>query len=294
MVDLNGIPRATPLARWRHRRFVGQQHRRDKYNQQRLGLDTFSQDWQRLLSGRASSWPVRRIWILWLQGETQAPPLVSRCIESWRNLNPGWKIEVLDEQSLADWIELPAFPAGTRLNHKANIIRLRLLVRYGGVWTDATTLCLRPLDDWIGYTHTGGMFAFARPQPVRSLANWFIASTPGATLTEAWRRWSEIYVLSKKQPQSYFWSHHTFDWLLTRSPQLRELWRQTPQVSARGPHVFQRLLDGHLKAAEIPSPTALADIPLAKLNHKKGYTVDAVDRLLADNKLILPGQSTYV
>lgn len=289
MIDAKGIPCITPLEKWRHRRFVGQQHRRDKANQQKLGLDTFSQDWARLLSGCGAAWPTRRVWILWLQGESHAPPLVNRCIESWRALNPGWEIEVLDETSVSSWIDLPQFPSGTSLNHIANIIRLRLLVRYGGIWTDATTLCLRPLDDWIENVHTSGMFAFSRPQPLRSLANWFIASTPEATLTEAWRRWSESYLLSGKRPQSYFWSHHTFDWLLQRSPYLHDLWHQTPQVSARGPHVFQRLLDGHLSGIETPSSTELADIPLAKLNHKKGYTVEAIDGLLKEYGLNCSG-----
>lgn len=289
MIDSDGIPRVTAIEKWRHRRFVGQQHRRDVQNQRKLGLDTFSQDWTRLLSRPTTDWPTRRIWILWLQGEDQAPPLVSRCISSWRTLNPDWQVEVLNEQSLSQWIDLPKFPRGTSLNHKANIVRLRLLVRYGGVWTDATTLCLRPLDDWIGHAHASGMFAFARPQPERSLANWFIASTPEAPLTEAWRRWSECYLLSGKRPQSYFWSHHTFDWLLKRSPYLHDLWSQTPQVSARGPHVFQRLLDGHLNSVDVPTNEALANVPLAKLNHKKGYTVEAVDRLLEDKGLITSG-----
>ncbi|QPG06409.1 hypothetical protein IT774_04245 [Salinimonas marina] len=289
MIDPEGIPRTTPIEKWRHRRFVGQQHRRDKANQRKLGLDTFSDDWSQLRSDSTTGWPPRRLWILWLQSESQAPPLVTRCINSWRDLNPGWQVEVLDERSLSRWIELPKFPPGTSLNHMANIIRLRLLVRYGGIWTDATTLCLRPLDDWIGCAYASGMFAFARPQPVRSLANWFIASAPEATLTKAWQRWSESYVLSGKRPQSYFWSHHTFDWLLQRSPYLHGLWSQTPQVSARGPHVFQRLLDGHLDGAELPDMAELAQVPLAKLNHKKGYTVEAVDGLLNKYGLIPNG-----
>lgn len=285
MINTDCIPRESLIEKWRHRRFVGRQHRRDMADQRKLGLDTFSNDWTKLLSRSSTNWPVRRLWILWLQGESNAPPLVARCIESWRSLNPGWEIVVLDKESLSDWIDLPKLSSETRLCHVADIVRLRLLARYGGVWTDATTLCLRPLDEWLGHTYESGMFAFSRPQPVRSLANWFIASAPQAQLTEAWRRWSEAYLLSPKPQQSYFWSHHTFDWLLTRSPQLRNLWNQTPQVSARGPHVFQRLLDGHLNDKDIPAKAALADVPLAKLNRKKGYTVETVDRLIRESGL---------
>ena len=31
------------------------------------------------------------------------------------------------------------------------MIRLELLAEHGGVWADATMLCLRPLDSWIAH-----------------------------------------------------------------------------------------------------------------------------------------------
>jgi hypothetical protein len=229
-------------------------------------------------------WPPalpRRLFLLWLQGEDSAPDLVGLCLSSWRQHHPNWMIDVLDEERALHLSRLSSLPSGLSPNHKANLIRLRLLARYGGVWADATTLCMRPLDDWLGRAAVSGFFCFSQPQPLRALANWFIASAPEQALTEAWRRWSEVYALSERPVASYFCSHHTLAWLLETQPALRRKWAEVPYVSARGPHVLQRLLDGDLRKADVPTAQEMAEIPLFKLNWKKGYRVDDVTEALS-------------
>ena len=80
----------------------------------------------------------------------------------------------------------------------ANLIRLYLVSRYGGVWADADCYCVRPLDDWLPSHLDGGFFAlrFAadewlernRDRPLarlfgrstdRILSNWFLAGCAG-------------------------------------------------------------------------------------------------------------------
>ncbi len=125
-----------------------------------------------------------------------------------------------------------------------------------------------------------GFFAFARPQPVRALANWFIAAQLGHPLLEAWREWSEAYVLSGRKVASYFWSHHTFHWLLRASPDLAAKWEHVPNVSARGPHILQRLLDGHVAPDSEAFRESFAQVPLFKLNWKKGYTLTGIEEAI--------------
>jgi len=281
------IPQRTMLNRWRQRRFVGAQHRRDMANQRTIGFDTFAKDWERLLARPRPVEPQveRTVWMLWLQGEAKAPPLVRHCLDSWRERNPGWSIRMLDEDAAFDLTGLPDMPRRVEPNHLANLIRLRLLSRHGGIWTDATTLCRRPLDGWIDAAAASGFFAFARPQPVRALANWFIAALPADPLLQAWRLWSEDYVLSGKRVQSYFWSHHTFDWLLHSSPTLAARWEEVPKISARGPHILQRLLDHHVTAEDTSFGATFSQVPLFKLNWKKGYTLEAIRKTIGDNSL---------
>ena len=63
-------------------------------------------------------------------------------------------------------------------NHRANVLRMELLARHGGVWVDATCFCVRPLDEWLPAQMSSGFFAFARPARSRLLANWFLAARP--------------------------------------------------------------------------------------------------------------------
>ena len=92
--------------------------------------------------------------------------------------------------------------------------------------------------------------------------------------------WCEIYLRAGKPLQSYFWMHHTFDWLRRQSPSVDASWRAVPQVSARGPHVYQRLLDGHVDEASVMRSGHMANIPLAKLSWKKGYEMSDIERVL--------------
>ncbi|OQX73377.1 MAG: hypothetical protein B6D64_13895, partial [Bacteroidetes bacterium 4484_276] len=94
------------------------------------------------------------IWILWLQGFEDAPDVVKRCLASWKKHNPTWKINLLDETNIKQFIDVHAIIGR---NYKeiskqalSDVIRINLLSKFGGVWTDATCFCCKPLDEWLG------------------------------------------------------------------------------------------------------------------------------------------------
>jgi hypothetical protein len=131
------------------------------------------------------------IWIFWEQGFSQAPPIVETCIESWREKNPGWDLRLLDGRSAEPhlrkasipWRRLQALPREKR----ANILRMRLLTEEGGVWTDAATFCLQPLDEWLPECMRGGFFVFRDSNHYLMADNWFIASDRESPLAKLWR-----------------------------------------------------------------------------------------------------------
>lgn len=98
---------------------------------------------------------------------------------------------------------------------------------------------------------------------------------------DEWLKWSEKYLLKRKKTDTYSWSHFTFKWLLKKDKKLRKLWDDTPQIIARGPHILQRILDGDLTSYTYPTSGKIARLPLIKLNWKKGYTLDEIDRQLS-------------
>ena len=86
-----------------------------------------------------------KIFVLWFQGEKNAPLLVKSCINSIRRNSNGHQVIVLDNDNLTNWIApLPTlvekkfkekiFP----VQLKADYIRLALLENYGGLWLDST------------------------------------------------------------------------------------------------------------------------------------------------------------
>ncbi len=162
--------------------------------------------------------PVPKIvWMLWLQGFDAAPPLVQTCVRSWERQNPGWTVQLLTEDSLRDNLDSAfceaLFSAGLPLSKIANIARLELIARHGGVWADADCFCAQPLDGWIDTAAASGFFAFRFEEtdrwfidetaPLvrrllsrtgdRVIANWFLAGLPGnAIATDFCRRHFEL------------------------------------------------------------------------------------------------------
>jgi len=182
------------------------------------------------------------IWMFWEQGFESAPPLVKRCAASWQEKNPGWSVHLLDKATAEPylrkanipWERLQALPREKR----ANILRMRLLTEEGGVWADATTFCLQPLDEWLPACMDVGFFCFRDPGPDRLVANWFLAGIPDSRLACLWRDAHETYWNSGE-----FFHHSSYNgvhaselppfqhallqllhWLLDRNTSRTDLW----------------------------------------------------------------------
>jgi hypothetical protein len=143
---------------------------------------------------KISHWPnstPKVIWMFWSQGASSTPPLVDKCIDSWHQKNPGWEVRLLDEKSAEPYMQkanvpperFSALPSAKR----ANLLRMRLLTEEGGVWADATTFCLRPLNEWLPECMDAGFFCFRNPGSDRLVANWFLASVPQNLIACLWR-----------------------------------------------------------------------------------------------------------
>lgn len=215
-------------------------------------------------------WDIPKIiWIYWAQGEDQAPYLVRRCIASWREQNPGWDVRVLDEDGIAHHAEDMATLESLPRRFTANLLRLQLLARHGGVWVDATTLCHRPLDDWIplmaGQT---GFFVFRGPYFDRWLDNWFIAANPKNELINAWVRHYHRYVSGlRAKPDKYFMTVYVFQWMVLKRKELRHAFRATGGLPAVPAFFLQAYLEGKSDAEPFMSARAKG-FPLSKLNWK--------------------------
>jgi hypothetical protein len=88
-----------------------------------------------------------QIWV----GPDPLPDEYARYRETWRRHHPGWDLRLWTEDNLPLPLRRPE--AADRLRtptERADILRLEVVWRYGGVYVDVDFECLRPIDDVIG------------------------------------------------------------------------------------------------------------------------------------------------
>ena len=87
------------------------------------------------------------VWFCWLQGLDDAPEIVKACYNSIKRNIPNREVKVIDAKNWKEYVELPDFIVKKWENGKipaalfSDLLRLELLIKYGGTWIDSTVLC---------------------------------------------------------------------------------------------------------------------------------------------------------
>ena len=189
----------------------------------------------------------RTIWIFWEQGWENAPELVKHCLRSWEYCNPGWTIHALDRENYSAFADLrdlaPAPNDDFTVQCLSDVLRLSLLAAHGGIWVDATCLCLRPLDEWLFDHLDSGFFSFERNgYPVL----WFIATVSGSRLMNVLLRETHAYWRGCP-PRLRAKAAHRGDILqLLRSARRLALGRQSPKRAVDYPlRILGKFINRH-------------------------------------------------
>lgn len=139
----------------------------------------------------------KKIWTFW---EGPCHQFLKHCFQAWQNHNPDYEMNVVNMENVFTFIpELKDdFFETHNIKHFSDIVRLYLLEKYGGIWVDASTICLKSLDwvleiqekeqvEFVGYY----IDSFTCPEhkefsPV--IENWFMASIPNSAMIQDWKR----------------------------------------------------------------------------------------------------------
>lgn len=224
----------------------------------------------------------KKIWMLWYQGFEDAPYLVKKCIASWKEKNPTWEIVILDSSNLQSYVDFDLSDASFQhlgLALQSDLVRVSLLKIYGGVWADATTYCMLPLDCWVNEACNQGFFVYSNPGKDRIMSSWFIISTKRNALTvELYNRFYTYLksnkfkkpnkiqtlivkylskILNRKTTTTKYWLnplvykifkvypyfifHYIFENLVSNNSECNYIWSEMKKVSADKPHKIQRL-----------------------------------------------------
>lgn len=94
------------------------------------------------------------IWVLWWQGEDTMPDTVKKC---YHRLQKNKNVNLINKNNLCNYIDLPK-ELFNKFNDKkipiqtiSDIIRLKLLYEYGGLWIDSTMFLVGDIPELSGF-----------------------------------------------------------------------------------------------------------------------------------------------
>lgn len=142
----------------------------------------------------------KTIWTYWDQGIEALPAFNRLCISTWVFHNPDWSILVLDPSTVFNYLEHddlpPEWDTIKTAQAKADLIRLALLTRFGGVWMDSSIILQQSLDElvWNRIEQQSLDLAgfsirrFSREGKDDIFESWFIACKPDSHLIKRWHQ----------------------------------------------------------------------------------------------------------
>ena len=173
-----------------------------------------------------------------MQGWKEIPWLISQTLESWK-INKDWTIINLDKDNIDQYAPDVDYINSTDKNisvqAKSDIIRLSVLKNNGGIWADATMLCMQPLNHWIfeavrpsGFWMYHGCGA-GMPRETGP-ASWFIASEKDNYIISRWKDECDRYWSERNHASQYFWMDHLFRDIHERDEKFRTMWSNCPYL----------------------------------------------------------------
>jgi hypothetical protein len=140
------------------------------------------------------------IWTYW--DSEKLPDFIQKCVDKWRQLNPGWKINVLNPDNLGEYlpgIDIFGMKFADTKPRQSDFVRLHVMAKYGGIWCDASMVPTKSFDwvidtqrskgsEFIGYYRES---ATTRPE-YPAIESWFFASIPGSNFVSKWRDELEV------------------------------------------------------------------------------------------------------
>ena len=204
-------------------------------------LDEFDNNWNPNLSHESN----RTIWIFWWQGMENAPDLVKFCYESVKkNLGSDWEIVLLTEHNYKEYVAFPThivekFQSGTiTLTHLSDLLRLELLIKYGGLWLDATVFCSS--GNIPKSIIESDFFCFMAQKPGSNgraipISSWFMYATTNNKLLVATRKLIYEYWKKKDYMVDYFLLHHFLSIVLDHYPDTS---KSIPPFCNSVPHIL--------------------------------------------------------
>ena len=164
------------------------------------------------------------VWFCWLQGIENAPLIVRICLESLKQNLTGKEIRIIDESNRQQYVTFPEY-IENRWKKKqipaaqfSDLLRLELLIKYGGTWIDSTVLCTGfkgpKTQDFMSCLDADlFFFQFKKSEsvPFAGISNWFITACQNNPLLMTLRDMLYAYWKDYDCVLEYFIFHRFFE-----------------------------------------------------------------------------------
>lgn len=186
----------------------------------------------------------RRVWICWWQGIDNAPLLVRRCYDSVKSNLVDWEIIVITLDNYEEYVQFPDYilqrwQKGQISNtHMSDLLRLELIVKYGGLWLDSTVLCTgKKIPESIMRSN---LFVYQLLRPGINghslpISNWLIYAKSNNKILYLTKMLLYQYWQKNEKAIDYFIFHHFFSIVLAYC---QEEQNQIPKYCNSIPHIL--------------------------------------------------------
>lgn len=191
-----------------------------------------------------------KIWICWFQGIDGAPYIVKKCVESVIKNNPDKEVVIITSKNLHDYVRFPKYieekwkKGIITHTHMTDLLRLELLIRYGGTWIDATVFCSS--NEIPSYFFDSDLFFYQLLKPGRDgngiyFSSWFMSAKTNNKILMATRALCYEYWKKNDAMWDYFLLHDFMSIVLEYYP---DEWKKIIPRDNAAPHMLLlRLFD---------------------------------------------------
>lgn len=187
-----------------------------------------------------------KVFICWFQGIENAPSIVKKCYASVKENLTDREVILIDADNMTDYVNLPDYivdkwKKGIISNtHFSDLLRMELLIKYGGLWIDSTVLCTAKREDIPDYYFDSDLFLFQCLKPGRDghsgiASNWFICAKSNNKILMATRYLCYEYWKKYNYLVDYFFSEFFMDIVLEY---YKEDWNRIVPKDNATPHIL--------------------------------------------------------
>lgn len=193
-----------------------------------------------------------KIWFCWFQGIENAPELVKVCYSSIKKNLKEKEILLITSENMGQYVQFPDYiiekwkKGIITHTHMTDLLRLALLIQYGGTWVDATVFCSEEIKNIPNYFFDSDLFFYQNLKPGRDgdayyISSWFMTAKTNNKILMATQSLCYTYWSKNNYMIDYFLLHVFMSIVLDY---YKEDWNKIIPCSNATPHILSlRLFD---------------------------------------------------